>query len=360
MDEQEAGELDPGETMGVVSISIWRRHGFVMALIFSWLIHLLVLVWVNWTWPVVKPPPVQYMPVELVYLPESKKPVAKPDKVEAVAVENQQANAPQAKEALSPVVQPNPSSVSPDGPSVSPAVLSVSPAVSSASPAVPSVMEGNQPDKPQDAPAVQPSPPKPALVPPPPVKPPTPAKPHSWRGVPEPVIAKKPIPTQVKQSLKDVRLVADPPVLSPALPNLSLTPSLNEMARWDQARQKTEREEVFKREEETINLNTQKVRYAAYFGRLKERIQQGWIYPSQAKQAKLSGMLTMSFTISRNGVISDITVVTSSGSDLLDDAAVQALQSATPFMPLPDDWALEKLHVKTIFEYVRGGFRWGR
>lgn len=121
-----------------------------------------------------------------------------------------------------------------------------------------------------------------------------------------------------------------------------------------------EREGVFKPQEETVNLDTPKPRYTAYFARLKERIQQGWIYPSQAKREGLSGSLSMRFTIERSGMIRDIQVIHSSGVVILDEAALQAVRNITPFLPLPDDWELERLHVKTIFEYVRGGFRWER
>ncbi|MBF0296596.1 MAG: energy transducer TonB, partial [Magnetococcales bacterium] len=158
---------------------------------------------------------------------------------------------------------------------------------------------------------------------------------------------------------REPRAPATPAQPAP-LPSLSLNPSLGEMARWDRERQQREQQEVFKRQEETVNLNTRQVRYAAYFSRLKERIQMGWIYPEEAKKAKLDGALTMSFTILRNGSVTDFKILKSSGAEMLDEAAMRAVRNVHPFVPFPEDWDLEKLHVKTTFEYIRGGgFRWG-
>ncbi|MBF0627929.1 MAG: TonB family protein [Magnetococcales bacterium] len=212
-----------------------------------------------------------------------------------------------------------------------------------------------------------PPPADPTPAPPPPAPPtdPTPAPPP-----PEAPVVPAPQATRPKSKPPAPTGKSKPPVVAaptalptpdkPAAGPLNLAPGLRDLTRWDQERTERARQEIFKAQEETVNLDTPKPRYSSYFARLKEQIQQGWIYPTQAKREGLAGALSLRFTIERSGMITDIRVLNSSGVAILDEAALQAVRNITPFLPLPDDWELEKLHVKTIFEYVRGGFQWRR
>ncbi|NGZ04866.1 MAG: energy transducer TonB [Magnetococcales bacterium] len=198
---------------------------------------------------------------------------------------------------------------------------------------------------------VEPPPPPPVAAEPPPAPPVAPPEPRGVRPKAKPHQADPPKPMTPGQ--KENRKKNEPQPLN-------LAPSLNDLTRWDHERTQRSREELFRAQEETVNLDTPKPRYTTYFARLKERVQQGWIYPAEAKRAGLSGTLSLRFTIERNGMITDIRVLNSSGVPILDEAALQAVRNLSPFLPLPEDWELERLHVKTIFEYVRGGFQWKR
>ncbi|MEO5347164.1 MAG: TonB family protein [Magnetococcus sp. YQC-9] len=216
-------------------------------------------------------------------------------------------------------------------------------------------------------------PPVPQALEPPPPPPPAP-KPLPETPPPVPIIKAPDKPDGIKPARKPKEKPKSPEKPSrkieemaprssakeqgdPLTRPLNLNPSLSELTRWDRERSRQAREYGIKAQEETINLDTPKPQYTAYFTRLKERIQQGWIYPAEAKRNQLSGSLAMRFTIERDGAISDIRIERPSGAAILDQAALQAVRNIHPFLPLPDDWNLERIHIKTVFEYIRGGFR---
>lgn len=57
-------------------------------------------------------------------------------------------------------------------------------------------------------------------------------------------------------------------------------------------------------------------------------------YPSQAKQNKIFGNLTLKVAINRDGTIDKIVIMKSSGSKVLDDAAIRIVRLSAPFNPL--------------------------
>ena len=60
-------------------------------------------------------------------------------------------------------------------------------------------------------------------------------------------------------------------------------------------------------------------------------------YPERAKQEKIYGNLTLKVAINRNGTIHQVIIMNSSGSKLLDDAAVRIVRLAAPFNPLTEE-----------------------
>ncbi|MBF0174911.1 MAG: energy transducer TonB [Magnetococcales bacterium] len=137
---------------------------------------------------------------------------------------------------------------------------------------------------------------------------------------------------------------------------LSLSPTLSDINRWDD--ENNIKDQSHHGREQTLDLNTSKVQYAVYFSRLKERIEQGWIYPERAKNLNLSGNLRLKFTIDRDGNLLALNILRSSGESILDESALNAVKGAAPFAPFPQDWQLEKIHVTTTFEYIRRKILW--
>jgi protein TonB len=68
---------------------------------------------------------------------------------------------------------------------------------------------------------------------------------------------------------------------------------------------------------------------------VQRRILQELIYPSKARRTGIQGVVEVIFTINANGGASDISVRRSSGKEILDDEAVRAVKSASPFRRPP-------------------------
>ena len=73
-----------------------------------------------------------------------------------------------------------------------------------------------------------------------------------------------------------------------------------------------------------------------YPGKVSSKIRRALRYPAAAKRERLRGEVHVSFTVSRTGGLSAVRVARSSGSPILDKAAVESVQRAAPFPPIPD------------------------
>ena len=60
-------------------------------------------------------------------------------------------------------------------------------------------------------------------------------------------------------------------------------------------------------------------------------------YPEQARQNSLYGELRLMVAINRDGTLSDVEILQSSGQRVLDDAAIRIVRLASPFAPFGDD-----------------------
>lgn len=104
--------------------------------------------------------------------------------------------------------------------------------------------------------------------------------------------------------------------------------------------------------EDTVDLgDLTNTRYKPYLVKLKKRIERYWGYPSAAAARRIEGTAMIKFSVASNGMLDDISVTTSSGSALLDQGTVSAIQSAAPFDPLPPVYGLSKLKIQASFAY---------
>jgi protein TonB len=72
-----------------------------------------------------------------------------------------------------------------------------------------------------------------------------------------------------------------------------------------------------------------------YQRRLNELIARHSRYPAEARRQRLAGVTQLAFRIDRRGALLDSWIQESSGSELLDSAALAALERATPLPPVP-------------------------
>ena len=102
---------------------------------------------------------------------------------------------------------------------------------------------------------------------------------------------------------------------------------------------------------EAISLDTTESRYASYFARIKRQIELTWDYPNEAQRKGMTGELSLRFQISRDGNLMNVRLINSSGYNVLDEAALQAVKSAAPYYPFPVTINKESLPILANFIY---------
>jgi protein TonB len=106
-----------------------------------------------------------------------------------------------------------------------------------------------------------------------------------------------------------------------------------------------------------IPLDTPEPKYQDYFNKVRERIKSKWVYPRPAGERGIEGELLIEFHIAKDGSLEFIELRLSSGTPILDDAALTAVKLAQPFPPVPDDIAKRTLAINGQFRYqVVSGF----
>src|SRR5216684_2041468 len=104
-------------------------------------------------------------------------------------------------------------------------------------------------------------------------------------------------------------------------------------------------------EGQPIPLDTPEPKFQDYFNKVRERIKANWVYPRQAGERNIEGELVIEFHIAKDGRLEYIELRDSSGTRILDDAALTAVKLAQPFPPVPDDIAKHTLAINGQFRY---------
>jgi len=110
----------------------------------------------------------------------------------------------------------------------------------------------------------------------------------------------------------------------------------------------------FKAREATVSLDRMSAddaQYRSYLGHLRSKISAVWEYPPAAREKRLNGVVTVRFTIARNGSLKALTIKKKSPHLLLDNEALRTIRAAAPFLPFPSEFSIETLHVLASFEY---------
>ena len=68
---------------------------------------------------------------------------------------------------------------------------------------------------------------------------------------------------------------------------------------------------------------------------IRQRIEQKKVYPRRAKRMRKQGVVKVAFTVSKNGTVSKLRLLKSSGVKSLDKAALEAVRKVGRFPPIP-------------------------
>jgi TonB family protein len=103
--------------------------------------------------------------------------------------------------------------------------------------------------------------------------------------------------------------------------------------------------------EETVDLGSLDIKYAAYLAKIKKKILQIWQYPPKAYENNQEGKVIVKISIDANGKLAGVTLISSSGYVDLDEGALSVVQTAAPFERLPVNYDLSRLNIVASFHY---------
>lgn len=109
-----------------------------------------------------------------------------------------------------------------------------------------------------------------------------------------------------------------------------------EIARLE-ARLESARNVYSKKDSKVLTANTRKAADAAYLNAWIRKVEQigSLNYPDEARRRNLSGELELEVTLNADGSLLDITLLRSSGHEVLDEAARRIVRLAAPFAAVP-------------------------
>ncbi|WP_158090468.1 energy transducer TonB [Desulfurella amilsii] len=129
------------------------------------------------------------------------------------------------------------------------------------------------------------------------------------------------------------------------------TPAINPNQKYQGTSNVKEYESPNAKKEATIEIGTESIKYVSYMKLLKDKIQNVWVYPEQARLKNQQGTLLVKFGINKNGSLAYAEVIHSSGYPILDEAAIKAIREASPFNPLPERFGVDRLNIYATFTY---------
>jgi protein TonB len=88
-----------------------------------------------------------------------------------------------------------------------------------------------------------------------------------------------------------------------------------------------------------------------YFAKVMAHLARRKVYPSEAKKARQQGVVTVRFTVNRDGGISGAEIRNSSGYELLDSVTLELLARAAPLPRMPSSMRQDSVTLSLPIEY---------
>jgi TonB family protein len=94
-------------------------------------------------------------------------------------------------------------------------------------------------------------------------------------------------------------------------------------------------------------------RYGWYVASVRNRISSNWLLSTISPNILTAPRLYMTFTILRDGTITDVEITQSSGMPEVDRSALRAVLASNPLPTLPSDYAGNRVKVNLYFDFRR-------
>ncbi|MEH1915819.1 energy transducer TonB [Nostoc sp.] len=95
-----------------------------------------------------------------------------------------------------------------------------------------------------------------------------------------------------------------------------------------------------------VDASSQDVDLTSYLNKLKKRVQQQWL-PGMSQSNRRT---VLNFTINRSGEVNNLNIVQTSGFRVTDEVAMNAIQRAAPFAPLPTGYRKNYIDIEFTFD----------
>jgi len=102
---------------------------------------------------------------------------------------------------------------------------------------------------------------------------------------------------------------------------------------------------------QTLRLDSRDPEFLPYLANLKRRILNEWVDPEDARGRRVSGEGLLVITLNKNGSMTNLRLVQSSGFPILDQAILRAVKQAAPFDPFPPEMGEEPWDIVGSFRY---------
>lgn len=162
---------------------------------------------------------------------------------------------------------------------------------------------------------------------------------------------------QPKTQAPDQKIVsAKPP--TPMIPLANLMPPSSALAQLSRDFDREKRMKQMMSKEADIGINTREAKYAPYAQGLVRALEEQWRPASEnlSQYSQTDRQVLMRVSIELNGALGDIKIIRASPNMALNESAIAAVNSASPFKPLPSSWGLDRANFYFIFEVVEDGF----
>ncbi len=159
---------------------------------------------------------------------------------------------------------------------------------------------------------------------------------------------------------KPIQPIQKKPAAVPTSP-LSMEQLLPDKSTLDQVTRGTQADRNRRKKREDVEigdevwLTTQQNMLASFFRRLSDKIDLVWKYPAQARRQRIQGTVGLLIIVNKKGELIDVDITRTSGVDILDSEAIQAIYRAAPFGQLPKRYPHELLKIHANFSYRIGG-----
>ena len=106
---------------------------------------------------------------------------------------------------------------------------------------------------------------------------------------------------------------------------------------------------------DTVWMDTEQDRLISFMRRFRTNIYNVWNYPSDAAERNQQGTCLLRITVDREGNVTDVRLLESSGYRSLDEEAMRAVRQGASYGPLPRSYTHPDLKIMAFFQYSMSG-----